>query len=49
MSLGGVPPEELASALIRYLPAQASTAYGSPVGREDVREAIVRTITGSAR
>lgn len=40
MSLGGVPPEELAAALVRYLPSEASTAYGSPVGRQDVRTAI---------
>ena len=39
-SLGGIPPEELAEALLRYLPQDRSTKYGNPIGREDVREAV---------
>lgn len=39
-SLGGVPPEELAAALVKYLPKNCSTKYGDPVGRADVRKAI---------
>ena len=40
-SLGGVPREELAQALIDYLPLQSTTKYGNPIGREDIRKAIV--------
>jgi aspartate aminotransferase len=40
LSLGGIPREELAEALIRFLPAQRTTMYGTPIGREDVRKAI---------
>ncbi len=40
MSLGGIPREELAEALARYLPARRTTAYGDPTGRADVRAAI---------
>jgi len=40
LSLGGIPPAELAEALVRYLPATNATRYGNPVGREDVRTAI---------
>jgi len=39
-SLGGIPPEELAAALVKYLPKNCSTKYGDPVGRADVRKAI---------
>jgi len=41
LSLGGIPREELAEALIRYLPAERTTMYGTPVGREDIRRAII--------
>jgi len=40
LSLGGIPPTELAEALVRYLPSINATRYGNPVGREDVRTAI---------
>lgn len=40
-SLGGVPKEELAQALLNYLPTQSTTKYGNPIGREDIRKAIV--------
>lgn len=42
MSLGGIPPKELADALLRYLPAHGSTKYGDPVGRVDIRKAILQ-------
>ena len=42
LTLGGIPPRELADALIRYLPEEGSTKYGDPTGRADVREAILR-------
>ncbi|MEC7984244.1 MAG: aminotransferase class I/II-fold pyridoxal phosphate-dependent enzyme [Myxococcota bacterium] len=46
MSLGGIPPEELAQALLRYLPTHGSTKYGDPVGRADIREAIAKNYYG---
>ena len=42
LTLGGIPPRELAEALVRYLPEEGSTKYGDPVGRADIREAILR-------
>jgi len=39
-SLGGIPKDELAEALKRYLPDERTTQYGNPIGREDVRKAI---------
>ena len=45
-SLGGIPKEELAEALVRYLPEKGTTRYGNPIGREDVREAIVNNYYG---
>ena len=45
-SLGGIPREELAHALLRYLPETGSTKYGNPIGREDVRQAIVENYYG---
>ena len=41
LSLGGIPPRELADALVRYLPQHGSTKYGDPIGRIDIREAII--------
>ena len=46
MSLGGIPPEELAAALVRYLPTHGSTKYGDPTGRADIREAIAKNYYG---
>ncbi|MAA78274.1 MAG: hypothetical protein CL916_03365 [Deltaproteobacteria bacterium] len=45
-SLGGIPKEELAAALLSYLPPTGSTKYGNPIGREDVRQAIVQNYYG---
>ncbi len=45
-SLGGIPPEELTEALLRYLPQSRSTQYGNPIGREDVREAVFHNYYG---
>lgn len=45
-SLGGIPKDELAQALLRYLPEQGTTKYGNPIGREDIREAIVQNYYG---
>ena len=42
LTLGGIPPKELADALIRYLPEEGSTKYGDPIGRADVRNAILK-------
>ena len=42
LTLGGIPPKELAEALIRYLPEEGSTKYSDPTGRADIREAILR-------
>lgn len=46
MSLGGIPPDELAEALLRFLPSDRSTKYGDPVGRADVRKAIFENYYG---
>ena len=45
-SLGGIPKEELAQALLQYLPEKGSTKYGNPIGREDIRSAIVQNYYG---
>ena len=46
LSLGGIPPKDLAAALIRYLPSHGSTKYGDPIGRIDIREAIMQNYYG---
>jgi aspartate/methionine/tyrosine aminotransferase len=40
MSLGGIPREELAEALIRYLPKERTTKYGDPIGNIELRKKI---------
>lgn len=41
-TLGGIRPEELANALIQFLPNKQTTAYGRPNGDQRVREALLR-------
>ena len=45
-SLGGIPPQELSEALIRFLPSECSTKYGDPTGRVDIRRAIFENYYG---
>lgn len=40
MSIGGIPKEELAEALIKYLPNEKTTKYGDPIGNPIVRKKI---------
>ncbi|MCX7994299.1 MAG: pyridoxal phosphate-dependent aminotransferase [candidate division WOR-3 bacterium] len=40
MSLGGIPKEEIAEALLRYLPEERTTKYGEPNGSLILRRAI---------
>lgn len=45
-SLGGIPREELAEVLCRFLPNISPTSYGTPQGDRRVREAIVYNYYG---
>ncbi|MEO0162507.1 MAG: pyridoxal phosphate-dependent aminotransferase [candidate division WOR-3 bacterium] len=40
MSLGGIPKQEIAEALLRYLPEERATKYGEPNGSLILRKAI---------
>ncbi len=40
MSLGGIPREEIARAIVEYLPTDRATKYGDPIGNEMIRKAI---------
>jgi aspartate/methionine/tyrosine aminotransferase len=40
MSLGGIPKQEIAQALLNYLPEERTTKYGDPVGSFVLRKAI---------
>jgi len=40
MSLGGIPKQEIARALLEYLPEERTTKYGDPVGSLILRKAI---------
>lgn len=43
-SLGGIPPQELSDALLRFLPNKQATAYGTPQGDARVRQVIFQNL-----